>query len=411
MSDWIPFIVLATLALTTGILWAQRRLPRELSNLFVLGLVLHMVGSVARLQVIEQVYSGVGDAKAYFEAGRMFADQARNLDFGFVLGEGTMNGQWWGTQFIRSLTTFVVILTGDSLQAGFLTFALFAFAGLVLCARAFGAACGPKAEVVFARWVWLWPSLCFWPSSIGKDALMVLGAGLAAYGYVGNGTSRRWLYLAAGIALCGAIRPHVAAVVAGSVLAAESMTRGPFGNLRRVAGLLLATGIAAYSVRAGLDQLGLGEADLDGVQEMFDFRAGQTEQGGSRIAVASGWSAVPMALITIMARPFPWEAKGIQLLSAAEMTLFWAIAAFQWRPIWNFLKNWRQNAFVRLALPLVFGISLMYGLAFANLGIIARQRSIILPFMLVLLAAIRLGGRQPSRAPISPLLPQRGGLS
>jgi hypothetical protein len=413
MSDWFAFIIIAIVALTAGTLWAQRRLPPALANLFVAGLCLRVAGSIARLQVIEQLYSGVGDAKMYFEAGRMYADQIRSFDFGFVLGEGTLNGQWWGTQFIRSLTGFVVLLTGESFQAGFLVFALFSFTGLVLCARAFGAACGPAAELAFARWVWLWPSLCFWPSSIGKDAVMVLGAGLAAFGYVGGGQSRRWLYVGAGVALCGAIRPHVAAVVAGSVLAAESVTRGAFINVRRIAGIIVAMALVAYSVRVGLDQLGLGDADLEGLQEQFDFRAGQTEQGGSRIAIASGWSAVPMALVTIMARPFPWEARGIAILSAAEMTLFWGIAGFKWRRIWAFLRNWRDNAFARFAFPLVIGISLMYGLAFANLGIIARQRSVILPFMMTLLAASslgRLGQQAPTAAPAR-LVTARGRLS
>jgi hypothetical protein len=410
MSDWIPFVILAIVSAIAGVLWAQRRLSPELLNVFVLGLLLRFVGSVARLQVIEQLYSGVGDAKMYFDAGRMYADQIRALDFGFLLGEGTINEQWWGTQFIRSVTGFVVFLTGESFQAGFLVFSLFSFVGLVLCARAFGVACGPKAEVVFARWVWLWPSLCFWPSSIGKDALMVLGAGLAAYGYVGNGTSRRWLYVGAGIALCGAVRPHVAAVVAGSILAAESMGRGSFVNLRRIAGLLVATALVAYSVRAGLGQLGLGDADLEGLQEQFDFRAGQTEQGGSRIAVASGWSAIPMALITIMARPFPWEARGIALLSAAEMTIFWGIALTRWRAIWAVIRHWRDNAFMRIAFPFVMGISLMYGLAFANLGIIARQRSVILPFMLTLLAVSRLS-LQPKPVSLPAFTPARGRLT
>lgn len=411
MSDWIPFVIVAIVALLAGYLWAQRRLPAAMVNLFLIGLILRVFGSIARQQVAELLYSGSGDAKTYFEAGRMHADQIRLLDFSFVVGEGSLNDQWWGTQFIKSLTGFVIFVTGESLQAGFLVFSLFSFLGLVLCVRAFGRASGPEAELSLARWVWLWPSLCFWPSSIGKDAVMVLGVGLLAWGYVGSGASRRWIYLAAGIALCGAVRPHVAAVLAGSVMAAETMARGSFANLRRFAGVLLAAALVVYSIRAGLDQLGLADADLEGIQEQFDFRAGQTEQGGSSIQAASGWSAIPMALITILARPFPWEARGIAILSASEMTLFWGIALVQWRSIWSFARNWRDNAFLRLAFPLVGGISLMYGLAFSNLGIIARQRSVILPFMLALLAGIRLARRRPAPAALPRLVPQTSRFS
>jgi hypothetical protein len=63
---------------------------------------------------------------------------------------------------------------------------------------------------------------------------------------------------------------------------------------------------------------------------------------------------------------------------------------------------------MRFAFPLVMGISLMYGLAFANLGIISRQRSIILPFMLTLLAAGRLGRKQPSPAAVPSLVVHGG---
>lgn len=397
MADWLAFAVLGVLALVGGGLWAQRFLSPKLAGLFIAGLALRLLGSTARLGVIREVYSGVGDSTMYFEFGRSYAESIRSLDFGFALGWGSINGQWWGTQFIRTITGFVVFFTGESLRAGFLAFSLFAFLGLVLCVLAFGVVFGEEAELKFARWVWLWPSLCFWPSSIGKDALMLLGAGITLWGYIGKGRSR-WLVVVGGLALLGAIRPHVAAVTACALLAAEFFGPGTF-TVRRMLGVVVAGVIALYSIRTGLTQMGLGDSDIEGVTEHFEMRAGRTEQGGSKIATTSGLASLPMAFINVLARPFLWEAHGIALLSALEMTVFWVIVLSRWRTAWPFFKDWRSNPFTRFGIVFVIGMALMYGLAFSNLGIIARQRSIILPYLLTLVTGV-LFQSEPAPLPV-----------
>lgn len=399
MADWLAFSVLGVLALLGGGLWAQRVMSPKLAGLLIAGLALRLLGSTARLGIIEQVYSGVGDAKMYFQMGRAYAELMRSFDFGFAFGEGTMNGQWWGTQFVRTVTGFVLLFTGDSMRAGFLAFSLFAFLGLVLCVRAFGAVFGEQAELKFARWVWLWPSLWFWPSSIGKEALMLLGAGIVLWGYMGK-LRPRWVIVVAGLALTGAIRPHIAAVTACALLAAESVGTGSLLNPRRIAGMIVAGAIALYSLRSGLNQMGLGEADLEGVQEHFEFRAGQTEQGGSKISAASGLAKVPMAFVNVLLRPFLWESRGIALVSALEMTIFWVIVISRRHTAWAFLKAWRSNPFTRFGLVFVIGIALMYGMAFSNLGIIARQRSIILPYLLSLVVG-QLFETEPAKEPLA----------
>jgi hypothetical protein len=386
MEDWLIFALVGLIALGVGALWAQGSLPEPLRMLLLAGIGLRLVGATARLEVIEQVYSGVGDAKTYFDYGVMYADQLRSFDFAFLTGEGTIQNRWWGTQFIRSVTAIVVLLTGESYRAAFLVFALLAFTGLVLCVRAFGAALGKEKEVTFARWVWLWPSLWFWPSSIGKEALMLFAVGLTFWGYAGSKSSLKWVWLGAGLLVAGAIRPHIAGVLACCVVAAESIRPGSLG-LRRFGGLVAAVAVALLTVSMGLEQLGLDDADMEGVQEQFEFRSDQTVRGGSRIEVNRGPAAIPMAFVTILMRPFPWEAQGVALLSSAEMTLFWLLVINRGRTVASFVGAWRRSSFMRLAVPTVFAVSLMYGLAFANLGIIARQRAIILPFLLSLLTA------------------------
>ena len=66
----LPFVIIAVGALFAGVLWAQRRLRPELTTLFLVGLLLRLAGSVARLQVLEQLYSGAGYAGIPSSAAR-----------------------------------------------------------------------------------------------------------------------------------------------------------------------------------------------------------------------------------------------------------------------------------------------------------------------------------------------------
>jgi hypothetical protein len=73
-------------------------------------------------------------------------------------------------------------------------------------------------------------------------------------------------------------------------------------------------------------------------------------------------------------------------VTAAEITFFWLAVVWRRKDAWALLRTWRDSRFVRFGLPFTIVMALMYGMAFANLGIIARQRAVILPFMLLLVS-------------------------
>jgi hypothetical protein len=59
----------------------------------------------------------------------------------------------------------------------------------------------------------------------------------------------------------------------------------------------------------------------------------------------------------------------------------------RWRRTRAFVKTWRERPYTRFAMAYVPAMSLLYGLAFSNLGIIVRQRVVILPLLLALVSA------------------------
>lgn len=388
MQELLAFLVVSMVVVAIGVV-AQRRVGGALGQLIFLGLCLRIVGATLRLEVIEHAYGGGSDAKSYFHFGQMYAERMAQFDFSFFLGdERAIVPKWWGTQFIRSVAAVLVFFMGGNLRALFLVFSCFSFLGQFLVVEAFGNAYGRERRADFARWVWFWPSLWFWPSSIGKEALLTLGLGVFTWGYVGRGRPA-WKALLAGMAIAVAIRPHVAMIFGLSMGVAELLRFRAVSTRTRVMHIMAILLLAGLSVRFGLSQLGLADADLEGIEEYFEHRAFSTEQGGSRIYRARGPLAIPIALVNVVFRPFPWEATGMQFFSGAEIWLFWFVLFRTRRGLGTTLRYWRDNRFTLIAVPLGMALSLLYGLAFANMGIIARQRVLMLPFLISLLAIPR----------------------
>lgn len=386
MFEWISYFIVGGVAL--GWVVARRMNDRALWSLLLVAVLLRMVGGIVRLEVIDQFYGGVGDSKMYFGTGVLYAERIRDFDFGFIADDIEASGRYWGTPFVRIVTGFVCAVVGPSMLACFLVFGFFSFFGLYLSVKAFDSAFEGDGTSAYAKWVWLWPSLWFWPVSVGKDALMILAVGMVTFGYVGLRGRVQWLLVGLGILLAGSVRPHVAGVLATTVLLAEWLSPGALFKGSRAANGVLAAILTLVTIFAGLTQLGLGDSDLEGIQEHFEFRSEKTVAGGSQIEITTGLSAVPMALINVLMRPFPWGAHNIlMLISSLEIWGFWGLMFFRRRELKQVLRVWRHNRLIRFAVPGILLLSFLYGLAFANLGIIARQRVVILPPLFIFLGA------------------------
>lgn len=383
----MTLVVILTLGI--GYVLAASRLNPFPARLVLAGLLLRIVGSTVRFDMIRIYYGGLADAQRYFNAGRdiarrVWAGEPLLFNYDFWFG----SARWWGTDFVERLTGVVVTTIGPTMRGAYLVFSLFSFTGLYLIALAVHRQRPGPGAVRFATWIWLWPALWFWPSSIGKESITVLAMGLVFYGYVGRRDSIRWLPFLAGLALAFALRPHVGAALALATMAAywfQSWSRpGP----RRIVESVLAVVLALFVLSAMARQFGL-DADLEGAQEFVTYRTGQTMEGGSRISgTPSGPAAIPMAFVNIWLRPFPWDVHNLMALFAAiEVGFLFAYAVARRRSLMLSLRHWRRDRMLAFALPLVAGYTLMIGLTFANLGIIARQRSPLFPFVFLLLSA------------------------
>ncbi len=237
------------------------------------------------------------------------------------------------------------------------------------------------------------PSLLYWPSSLGKDAFMVLALGLCLNGAARLFTHRRGGFVVLGLGLAAAlmVRPHVAAIaIAGlsvGFLLRPPSRRTSLTPIVRVGGLVLITVLAGFVTLRAATFLGIEEVSVSGVSDSIDEQSSRTSGGDSafRPNPATNPANIPMAFVTVLFRPFPQEAHNSQtLLAAAEGLLALLLVARSWRQLLQVPRLLRREPYVALCLVFVVAFVIAFS-SFSNFGILARERAQLWPVFLALL--------------------------
>jgi hypothetical protein len=236
------------------------------------------------------------------------------------------------------------------------------------------------------------PSLLFWPSSIGKDAVMVFAIGLVSLGTVylfDRKWSRGAVVLAPGLLLALGVRAHVAALLAAAMtiaLAGAKQSHLRLGPLIRGFVVVAAVAAVLYFGNTAATNLGL-ETSSDGLEDFLARTEERTAQGDSALSGEPVDSPldVPEALLRVIYRPLPGESLEPELLLASlEGGLLLAFTVWRLPRIIFNLGRLRQYPYLLFAGVYSLGFAVAFSSIF-NLGILARQRVQVLPLLLVLL--------------------------
>jgi hypothetical protein len=408
IGNTIGFLaILGVIALACAVV-LQAPIPGRLRALIVLALVLRVVGAVVRFVVLHWVYHGVGDASGYFRVGAYYAEFFQNFDFTPIV-DSTMwwDGRWWGSSIVRWASGFVLTFIGPSMLGEFIVFSVLSFLGLVAFVVAFKRAFPSLPVARYARWVWLFPSLWYWPASVGKEALCLLGIGLATWGVIGRGSRLSWLPLAAGTGLIVVIRPELAMVFLAAAIIAYWLGSGEQWTVGKTYQAVAIAAVSILVMTMGLRAVGVGSFDVEGVQEYIELEPARAIGGGSAIgAPPVGVLGVPRALMNVLMRPFPWEgASAATLLAAVEVAALWAFALLRRRQLVAALRGWRRSRLLCLSLAFVLLYAAALGMMVGNLGILARQRIFLFPFLFVFFEAVpaaSVAGRRRLRRALAP---------
>ena len=339
-----------------------RRHPDEdwIGRFLVLGVVVKVFASFLRNLTLVVGYDNGGDSVTYDEYGHEFAA-------GWS-GNGVVPelDDWRKSNFIKVFTGFVYYLNGSNRIAGFFVFGLLAVIGSYFWYRATVDAVPGMNKRLYLGLVLFAPSIAFWPSSIGKEALMQLGIGTATLGV--SFLLRQRLLLGLAIAIPGGwllwvVRPHLLALVtvaAGcAYVAGRVRSRGTgVGSLvGRPVGMVVVALLMAFTISLATKSLGMSKFSLSSVESQLDTVSAQTDQGGSKFDNGGNSLSplnLPEGLVTVLLRPLPFEAHSpFQLLASLESAAVFVLIVKRWPSVRTALRRARESPFLLYCIVLI----------------------------------------------------------
>ena len=379
-----------------------RAVTFDLGGVLRIALVLKLLATLPR-------YHARDDAVVYHRVGALLADRFRSFDLTPDTGRSIP-----GTGTVRYATGLVEVATLEDEFATFLVFSLMGFIGIVWFVQAFRLALPGVGARRYALLVLCWPSLLYWPSSIGKEAMMLLALGGAARGVASvlRGHRSGLLWLGGGLALSVLVRPHVGMIVVTAAVCAlvirgrNAGTQGPglTGRVLVVGVLVFAGSVTADAMERVLDIDGLNPSGIDAALDLAESRSAQ---GGSSFESAriDGILEFPEGFVTVLFRPFPTEAPTpAMLLTAIEGGVLAALLIAALPRIGAGLRMIRSEAYSVYCAVFVAVFVYLFS-AIANFGILARQRTAAIPLVLALIALPTAQERVRSRRADKPLDP------
>lgn len=243
----------------------------------------------------------------------------------------------------------------------------------------------PKFEGWDALTIFMFlPNMHFWTSSLGKGAVVFGGLGLLTYGLSYPG--KRIPQLLIGGFLVYMIRPHIFIAVligmaVGYVLGREKV---PIYQkyLTAVAGIVIS--VLFYEkiiLYLGYDPNNL----LESFEEESQLNAQRLQSAGSGVDMSN--YSLPMKLFTFWFRPLFIDSPNVLgiVVSIENVLYLYMFSKIFHKDFIKFIKD--APAMVKMSGIVFFSISISMTYIMSNLGIIIRQKSQIMFYMLFVVAA------------------------
>lgn len=391
---WGGVVVLA-LVIALNVVLIRRIRPEGEAETWLTGLLLgafalKVMGALGRYYTAYVLYGGVADAERY---NLYAAAHYRYWRDGFFTFE--MGGKQ-GTQYMELITTALYTVIGPSPLAAFIIFATFAFWGQYFLYRAFTIALPDGNRKRYAVLVLMLPSLLYWPSSIGKESWLMFFVGVTALGVAKLFARSRGAFILLGLGAAGTalLRPHLSVLLFAALFVAQLFrpTRDrSAGIVSKVIGVVVLGASAVLLTSQSASFLGIDDISVQAVSDSITEASEQTQKGDATTSAfdsspISSPVDIPRAIVTVLFRPFPFEAHNIQMLvQSLEGLLLIYLLVRAWPQLRLLPKVLKRNPYVTFCVVYVMAFIWAFS-GFGNFGILARQRVLMIPFFLVLLA-------------------------
>jgi hypothetical protein len=295
-----------------------------------------------------------------------------------------------GTGFIGWFVATIRDVLGASYLDMFMIFHLFGYLGVVLffrlCVRASGELDeAPLALRALPYVLAFLPGFHVWTSVMGKDEIVFLGILVFLWGLIRPGP--RFLALAAGLAICCLVRPHIAALLAAACVIAAIVS----SDIPVLARALLAGGFAIGLIVALpflTSFVGLEGLNSEAASQVVETWQGRNLDGGSSLDI-SQYSFAYQGF-TFLFRPLFFDAtSSLGLVVSVEDLVLLGVCVWGAPSAWRALWAGTETFFLRFNF-IFWGLSTaVLAPVTANLGIALRQKIMLLPSLLLVLLAGR----------------------
>ncbi|GMQ29581.1 hypothetical protein [Algoriphagus confluentis] len=228
------------------------------------------------------------------------------------------------------------------------------------------------------------PNMHFWTASLGKGAYIFAGLAFLTYGL--SWPQKRIFHIALGSFICYMIRPHILFAVLIGMGVGFVLGREKVPLYQKYAVVVFAIGMSIYVYEDLLVFLGYDPNNvLQSFEEETALNAQRLQAAGSAVDMTS--YSLPMKLFTFWFRPlFVDSPNAIGLIVSCENALY--IYMFSRILKKSFIDYIRiAPAMVKMAGVVFISISISMTFVMSNLGIIIRQKSQIMYFMLFVIVA------------------------
>lgn len=225
------------------------------------------------------------------------------------------------------------------------------------------------------------PSISFWSSALGKDAISFLAICLALWASLS--LERRWILMIFSTFLMFLVRPHISGIMILALAFVIFFAHNEFSGFKKIiiaASLLIGS---FFAVPFALEYSGLGsDFTVQLANDYFETRQGYNQDGGGGIDISQ--MSLPAQLFTYIFRPLPFEAHGFAALAASfENILLMIFFIYSFKCLFTRGRN-RKFDFSNITFMICYAVItwIILAMTTANLGISLRQKWMFLPMLL-----------------------------
>ncbi len=391
-DEWQGLLLVVTVIGILAILlipsMSRHEVGRFLLKVLIWGLILRLAFALVDIWIAFTVYGGTADAMGYMRSGAIIAQHIWRLEFNQVVPY-----LQWGTDFLEFFTGIIYTIIGPTRIGGYFVYAFLAFIGSYFFYRSFRIAFPQGNERLYAILIFFFPSILLWSNGIGKDSLIFLCISLFIYGsaLLTRNQLQGLFPLVLGFLGVMWIRPHIATLLAIALLLSFLVRGRGKGAIRPTTffvGFLVAGVLAWFLLPRLMDFLGLAGLSAEELLSLFQAQQGVSFRGGAAFQAMdiSNPLAFPMTLITILFRPFPWEAHNFQaVVQSLEGLIFIGLVLWRIKSLSRAVASSISNAYLRFILVYIIAFTIAF-ISVQNFGIIVRQRTMLLPFFFMLIS-------------------------